>query len=145
MYGKINCMEQSPGVCEVLQPSAPKERMTALENKCAIKMENITKRFGKVVANNAINMELREGEILSLLGENGSGKTTLMNMLSGIYFPDEGQVYIHDKPVTIASPKDAFALGIGMIHQHFKLVDLFTATENIILGAVPRRRHSHSG
>ena len=77
MYGKINRMEQSPGVCEVLQPSAPKERMTALENKCAIKMENITKRFGKVVANNAINMELREGEILSLLGENGSGKTTL--------------------------------------------------------------------
>ena len=134
MYGKINRMEQSPGVCEVLQPSAPKERMTALENKCAIKMENITKRFGKVVANNAINMELREGEILSLLGENGSGKTTLMNMLSGIYFPDVGQIYIHDKPVTIASPKDAFALGIGMIHQHFKLVDLFTATENIILG-----------
>ena len=108
--------------------------MTALENKCAIKMENITKRFGSVVANNAINMELREGEILSLLGENGSGKTTLMNMLSGIYFPDEGQIYIHDKPVTIASPKDAFDLGIGMIHQHFKLVDLFTATENIILG-----------
>ncbi len=87
-------------------------------------MENITKRFGKVVANNAINMELHEGEILSLLGENGSGKTTLMNMLSGIYFPDEGQIYIHDQPVTIASPKDAFALGIGMIHQHFKLVDL---------------------
>ena len=134
MYGKINRMEQSPGVCEVLQPSAPKERMTALENKCAIKMENITKRFGKVVANNAINMELHEGEILSLLGENGSGKTTLMNMLSGIYFPDEGQIYIHGKPVTIASPKDAFNLGIGMIHQHFKLVDLFTATENIILG-----------
>ena len=105
-----------------------------MENKCAIKMENITKRFGSVVANNAINMELREGEILSLLGENGSGKTTLMNMLSGIYFPDEGQIYIHDQPVTIASPKDAFDLGIGMIHQHFKLVDLFTATENIILG-----------
>ena len=108
--------------------------MTALENKCAIKMENITKRFGSVVANNAINLELHEGEILSLLGENGSGKTTLMNMLSGIYFPDEGQIYIHDQPVTIASPKDAFDLGIGMIHQHFKLVDLFTATENIILG-----------
>ena len=97
-------------------------------------MENVTKRFGKVVANNAINLELHEGEILSLLGENGSGKTTLMNMLSGIYFPDEGQIYVHDKPVTIASPNDAFDLGIGMIHQHFKLVDLFTATENIILG-----------
>ena len=134
MYGRISRMEFIPGVFEVLQPSAPKERMTALENKCAIKMENITKRFGKVVANNAINMELHEGEILSLLGENGSGKTTLMNMLSGIYFPDEGQIYVHDKPVTIASPKDAFDLGIGMIHQHFKLVDLFTATENIILG-----------
>ena len=109
--------------------------MTALETvKNAIKMENITKRFGSVVANNGINMELHEGEILSLLGENGSGKTTLINMLSGIYFPDEGQIYIHDQPVTIGSPKDAFDLGIGMIHQHFKLVDLFTATENIILG-----------
>ena len=97
-------------------------------------MENITKRFGKVTANNAVNLELHEGEILSLLGENGSGKTTLMNMLSGIYFPDEGQIYIHGQPVTIGSPKDAFAHGIGMIHQHFKLVDVFTATENIILG-----------
>ena len=106
--------------------------MEAVRN--AIKMEGITKRFGSVVANNAINLELHEGEILSLLGENGSGKTTLMNMLSGIYYPDEGQIYIHDKPVTIASPKDAFDNGIGMIHQHFKLVDVFTATENIILG-----------
>ena len=100
----------------------------------AIKMENITKRFGNVVANNSINMELHEGEILSLLGENGSGKTTLMNMLSGIYYPDEGQIYVHGKPVTIASPKDAFNNGIGMIHQHFKLVEVFTAAENIVLG-----------
>ena len=100
----------------------------------AIKMENITKRFGNVVANNAINMELHEGEILSLLGENGSGKTTLMNMLSGIYYPDEGQIYVHGNPVTIASPKDAFNNGIGMIHQHFKLVEVFTAAENIVLG-----------
>ena len=135
MYGRISRMEFIPGVFEVLQPSAPKERMTALEKKCAIRMENITKRFGsKVIANKDVNLELYEGELLSLLGENGSGKTTLMNMLSGIYFPDEGQIYVHDKPVTIASPKDAFDLGIGMIHQHFKLVDLFTATENIILG-----------
>lgn len=108
--------------------------MTALETVCAVKMENVTKRFGSVVANNRINLELHEGEILSLLGENGSGKTTLMNMLSGIYYPDEGQIYVHGKPVSIASPKDAFLNGIGMIHQHFKLVDVFTATENIVLG-----------
>ena len=97
-------------------------------------MEHITKSFGTVVANHDINLELRKGEILSLLGENGSGKTTLMNMLSGIYYPDAGQIYVNDRPVTIASPKDAFDLGIGMIHQHFKLVDVFTATENIVLG-----------
>ena len=109
--------------------------MTALEAvKNAVKMENITKRFGTIVANNGINLELHEGEILSLLGENGSGKTTLMNMLSGIYYPDEGQIYVHGEPVTIASPKDAFDNHIGMIHQHFKLVDVFTAAENIILG-----------
>ena len=108
--------------------------MTALETVNAVKMENITKRFGSVIANDCVNLELHEGEILSLLGENGSGKTTLMNMLSGIYYPEEGQIYVHGKPVTIASPKDAFDNGIGMIHQHFKLVDVFTATENIILG-----------
>ena len=109
--------------------------MTGLETvKNAIKMEHITKRFGNVVANHDINLELHKGEILSLLGENGSGKTTLMNMLSGIYHADEGQIYVNDQPVTISSPKDAFDLGIGMIHQHFKLVDVFTATENIVLG-----------
>ena len=108
--------------------------MTALETVCAIELRHITKRFGSVVANDGIDLTINYGEILSLLGENGSGKTTLMNMLSGIYFPDGGQIYIHGKPVTIASPKDAFNLGIGMIHQHFKLVDVFTATENIVLG-----------
>ena len=106
-----------------------------METVAAVQLRNITKRFGKkVVANSNVSLDINRGEILSLLGENGSGKTTLMNMLSGIYFPDEGQIYIHDQPVTIGSPKDAFDLGIGMIHQHFKLVDLFTATENIILG-----------
>ena len=108
--------------------------MTLEAVKNAVRMEGITKHFGSVIANRDIHLELHEGEILSLLGENGSGKTTLMNMLSGIYYPDEGQIYIHDKPVTIRSPKDAFENGIGMIHQHFKLVDVFTATENIILG-----------
>lgn len=105
-----------------------------MENSNAIKLVNITKRFGEVVANNKVNLEVNKGEILSLLGENGSGKTTLMNMLSGIYFPDEGQIFMGDQEVVIRSPEDAFNLGIGMIHQHFKLVDVYTAAQNIILG-----------
>ncbi len=105
------------------------------QNKApAVELRHITKRFGSVVANSDISMEIRRGEILALLGENGSGKTTLMNMLSGIYYPDEGEILIDGKAVVIASPKDAFALGIGMIHQHFKLVDVLTAAENIVLG-----------
>jgi len=104
-----------------------------MEN-CAIRMENITKTFGSVIANDHVNLDVRRGEILALLGENGSGKTTLMNMLSGIYFPDGGQIFIQGEPVTIASPKDAYEMGIGMIHQHFKLVDVFTAAENVVLG-----------
>ena len=100
----------------------------------AVKMRDITKTFGPVVANNHAKLTIYKGEILSLLGENGSGKTTLMNMLSGIYFPDEGNIFINGEMVVIRSPKDAYDLGIGMIHQHFKLVDVLTATENIILG-----------
>jgi len=105
-----------------------------VQNSSAIELKGITKRFGKVVANDGINLEIKRGEILSLLGENGSGKTTLMNMLSGIYQPDEGQIYVDGKPVTIRSPKDAFQYGIGMVHQHYHLVDVFTAAQNIILG-----------
>lgn len=97
-------------------------------------LSHITKRFGEVVANEDVNLNVYEGEILALLGENGSGKTTLMNMIAGIYYPDEGAIYAKGKQVVIASPRDAFALGIGMIHQHFKLVDVLTATENIVLG-----------
>ncbi len=100
----------------------------------AVKMRNITKTFGKVVANDKVWLDIYRGEILALLGENGSGKTTLMNMLSGIYFPDEGEISIDGKDVVIRSPKDAFDLGIGMIHQHFKLVDVLSAAENIVLG-----------
>ena len=100
----------------------------------AVKMRNITKTFGSVVANDRVWLDIYRGEILALLGENGSGKTTLMNMLAGIYFPDEGEISIDGKPVVIRSPKDAFDLGIGMIHQHFKLVDVLTAAENIVLG-----------
>ena len=101
----------------------------------AVRMVNITKTFGtKVVANREVCLDLKKGEILALLGENGSGKTTLMNMLSGIYFPDSGQIFVDGQEVTIASPHDAFELGIGMVHQHFKLVDVLTAAENIELG-----------
>ena len=106
----------------------------------AVKMRNITKTFGTVVANDKVWLDIYKGEILALLGENGSGKTTLMNMLSGIYFPDDGQIFINDKEVVIRSPKDAFDLGIGMIHQHFKLVDVLSAAENVILGLNERGR-----
>ena len=100
----------------------------------AISMRNISKSFGPIQANSNVSLDINRGEILALLGENGSGKTTLMNMLSGIYFPDSGSIEIDGKPVVIGSPKDAFSYGIGMIHQHFKLVNVFTATENIVLG-----------
>ncbi len=100
----------------------------------AVSMRNICKSFGSVQANNDVSLDINRGEVLALLGENGSGKTTLMNMLSGIYYPDSGQISIDGKPTVIGSPKDAFDCGIGMIHQHFKLVNVFTATENIVLG-----------
>lgn len=105
-----------------------------MEYTCAVEMKGITKRFGDVLANSNVNLDLRKGEILSLLGENGSGKTTLMNMLAGIYFPDEGQIFVNGNEVVIRSPKDAFDNHIGMVHQHFKLVDVFSAADNIILG-----------
>lgn len=108
--------------------------MHYMEKDFAVVFQNITKRFGQVVANNNINFGVKKGEILSLLGENGSGKTTLMNMLSGIYFPDDGKIFINGEEALIASPIDAFRYKIGMIHQHFKLVDIFTASQNVVLG-----------
>lgn len=105
-----------------------------IKKTAAVEMRNITKTFGTVVANDDVSLDIYKGEILALLGENGSGKTTLMNMLSGIYYPDSGSIKINGNEVTIKSPKDAFDYGIGMIHQHFKLVDVFTAAENIVLG-----------
>lgn len=112
-----------------------------MEREVAIRLEDITKIFSKVVANSHINLEIYRGEILSLLGENGSGKTTLVNMLSGIYFPDGGKIYVNGKEAIIRSPKDAFDLGIGMIHQHFKLVDVLTAAENVALGLREKGRY----
>lgn len=100
----------------------------------AIRFEHITKTFGKVVANHDVSFSLEEGKIYSILGENGSGKTTLMNMIAGIYKQDAGTLYINEKEVVINSPRDAYKHRVGMIHQHFKLVDVFNATENVLLG-----------
>ena len=100
----------------------------------AIELKGITKTFGSVIANNNIQLNVRQGEILALLGENGSGKTTLMNMLSGIYKPDKGQIFVNGTEVSIDSPEDSKRLGIGMVHQHFKLVDVFSAADNIWMG-----------
>lgn len=105
-----------------------------MEKIPAIELKNISKSFGNKMANKDVNLTVNRGEILSILGENGSGKTTLMNIIAGIYFPDEGRIFIDGNEVVIRSPKDAFQYKIGMIHQHFKLVDVFSATENIILG-----------
>lgn len=108
----------------------------------AIELKNITKRFGNITANKDVNLIVNRGEVLSILGENGSGKTTLMNMISGIYFPDHGQIFVDGKEVVIRSPKDAFDHKIGMIHQHFKLVDVFSAAENIVLGLKEKGRYN---
>ena len=105
-----------------------------MASQFAIEMKGITKTFGSVVANKNVDLSVREGEILALLGENGSGKTTLMNMLSGIYKPDSGSIYINGREVSIDSPEDSKKLGIGMVHQHFKLVDVFSAADNIWMG-----------
>ena len=100
----------------------------------AIEMRGICKHFGSTIANNGVNLTVKKGEILALLGENGSGKTTLMNMLSGIYKPDSGTILVDGKEVSINSPEDAKRLGIGMVHQHLKLVDVFSAADNIWMG-----------
>ena len=113
-----------------------------MQKKIAVSMRGITKRFGSVVANNSVDLDVYQGEILAVLGENGCGKTTLMNMLAGIYYPDEGHIFVDGEEVIIRSPKDAYALKIGMVHQHFKLVDLFTASENIVLGLEEEGRYN---
>ena len=108
--------------------------MPFMKKKLVLQLKNISKAFGKVQANNNVSLDLYEGEILSLLGENGSGKTSLMNIVAGIYFPDSGSIEIDGETVTISSPKDAYKYKIGMVHQHFKLVDTFTAAKNVAVG-----------
>ena len=105
-----------------------------MEKQQVIELKGITKIFGRIVANHDCNLTLYNGEILSLLGENGSGKTTLMNALAGIYCPDAGDIYVNGEKVRISSPHDAYKYHIGMVHQHFKLVDTFTAVENVVVG-----------
>ena len=104
-------------------------------NEYAVEMLHITKRFPGIVANDDITLQLRKGEIHALLGENGAGKSTLMSVLFGLYQPEEGKIRVNGKDVVIRDPNDANALGIGMVHQHFKLVECFTVLDNIILGA----------
>ena len=107
---------------------------TQSEQIKVVELKGITKTFGSIIANKNVNLDLYKGEILSILGENGSGKTTAMNIISGIYAPEEGSIYINGEEVVIKSPQDSLKLGVGMVHQHFKLVDVFTAAENILLG-----------
>ena len=119
--------------------------VTQNEKQVAVEMRGITKAFGtKVVANKNVDLTVYKGEILAILGENGCGKTTLMNMIAGIYYPDEGQIFVDGEEVVIRSPKDAYKHRIGMVHQHFKLVDVFNATENIILGVKEEAGYSRA-
>ncbi len=106
-----------------------------MDKTVILQLKNITKKFGaKIIANNNVSLDVYKGEILSILGENGCGKTTLMNMVAGIYYPDSGKILINGEEVIIRSPRDAFEHKIGMIHQHFKLIDIFSAAQNVALG-----------
>src|SRR6266545_2531899 len=100
----------------------------------AVRMVGITKRFPGVLANDDVSFEAAEGEVHALLGENGAGKTTLSNVLTGLYRPDAGEIFLDGRQVHFHSPRDALDAGIGMVHQHFRLVELFTVAENVVLG-----------
>ncbi len=113
-----------------------------MNERVALELKHVSKYFGSLAANKDVDLTVYRGEILAILGENGCGKTTLMNMIAGIYYPDHGSIFVDGTEAVIRSPKDAFRHGIGMIHQHFKLVDIFTAAENIVLGTASDKRYS---
>ncbi len=102
-----------------------------------LELRGITKRFGPLVANDSIDLVIEPGEIHALLGENGAGKSTLMNVLYGLYEPDGGEILVDDSPVVFGGPGDAMRAGIGMVHQHFMLVPVFSVAENVVLGYEP--------
>src|SRR5918992_3185615 len=104
-----------------------------------LELRGITKQFPGVLANDHVDFELAKGEVHALLGENGAGKSTLMNILYGLYHPDEGEIRLNGEPVRIGSPRDAIDLGIGMVHQHFMLIPVMTVAENIVLATEPTR------
>src|ERR1700674_5671265 len=106
-----------------------------------LEMRGITKQFPGILANDHVDLDLRRGEVHALLGENGAGKSTLMNILYGLYKPDEGDILVGGHPVSFHSAKDAIAAGIGMVHQHFMLIPVMTVAENIVLGIEPTREH----
>ena len=107
--------------------------------ECLLRMEHITKKFGVFTANRDISLTLHQGEVLTLLGENGAGKSTLMNVLCGLYHPTEGKIFLHGQEVRLTSPASAVQRGIGMVHQHFMLVEAMTVFQNIILGLSQER------
>src|SRR6478735_2492235 len=104
-----------------------------------LELRGITKRFGSLVANDGISLTVEPGEIHALLGENGAGKSTLMNVLFGLYHADEGEILLDDEPVTFTGPGQAMTAGIGMVHQHFMLIPVFTVAENVMLGHEPSK------
>ena len=108
---------------------------TSQASKLVLETQGITKRFPGVLANDRVDLTLRRGEILALLGENGAGKSTLMNVVYGLYQADSGEVFVKGSPVRLQNPRDAISLGVGMVHQHFQLVPVMTVAENVILGA----------
>src|SRR5262252_4395281 len=110
-------------------------------DELVLEMRGIRKEFPGVVANDDVSFDVRRGEVHALLGENGAGKSTLMNVLYGLYRPDEGEILLNGKPVTFSSAKDAIRAGIGMVHQHFMLIPVMTAAENIVLGDEPTEGH----